>query len=324
VLGGPYTISAVLSPAAVLSNYNITYNTAAFTIEKKDASVTPGAKSKTYGESDPGLTGELSGFLAADGVSANYSRTAGESVLGGPYTISAVLSPAAVLSNYNITYNTATFTINKATLTVKADDKTMVLHDALPTFTATYTGFKFSDTFASAVTGSPSLTTTASSASPAGTAYTVVPAGGTLAANNYTFTFINGTLKILYSTGACMGDLGHTVLQPINAPGGMMSIFKLGSTVPTKFRVCDVNGVSIGTAGVVIGYGLVAAANSPNIAVDEDVYSTTPDTAFRWAGDQWIFNQSTKNNGTLKAGMTYYFAINLNDGSSIFFQYGLK
>ena len=56
-----------------------------------------------------------------------------------------------------------------------------------------------------------------------------------------------------------------------------------------------------------------------------DVYSTTPDTAFRWAGDQWIFNQSTKNNGTLnKTGTTYFFQINLNDGSSIFFQYGLK
>jgi len=101
----------------------------------------------------------------------------------------------------------------------------------------------------------------------------------------------------------------------------------MGSTVPTKFAVCDANGASIGTPGVVTGYGLVAAASSPNIAVDEDVYSTTPDTAFRWdpTGQQWIFNQSTKNNGTLnKTGVTYFFAINLNDGSSIFFQYGLK
>ena len=75
-------------------------------------------------------------------------------------------------------------------------------------------------------------------------------------------------------------------------------------------------------------YGLVAAANSPSISVDEDAYSTTPDTAFRWdpTGQQWIFNQATgKNNGTLnKTGVTYFFAINLNDGSSIFFQYGLK
>jgi hypothetical protein len=97
--------------------------------------------------------------------------------------------------------------------------------------------------------------------------------------------------------------------------------------VPTKFRVCDANGVSVGTPGVVTGYGLTAAASSSAITVDEDVYSTTPDTAFRWdsTGQQWIFNQSTKNNGTLnQTGMTYFFTINLNDGTSIYFQYGLK
>src|SRR5206468_12275757 len=78
VAGGPYTITAVLSPAAVLGNYNITYNTALFTIDKAVASVTPNAASKTYGTADPALSGSLSGFLAADSVSATYSRTAGE------------------------------------------------------------------------------------------------------------------------------------------------------------------------------------------------------------------------------------------------------
>jgi len=137
------------------------------------------------------------------------------------------------------------------------------------------------------------------------------------------------TYNVYYaSSGTCDGDAGHAILQPINATG-TISVFKLGSTVPTKFRVCDANGVSIQASGpnpVVTGYGLVAAANSPTITVDEDMYSTTPDTAFRWdpTGQQWIFNQSTKNNMTLKSGVTYYFAINLNDGSTIFFQYGLK
>ena len=95
----------------MLSNYSITYNTASFTITTKPASVTPDAASKVYGAADPAFTGTLSGFLAGDGVTATYSRTAGETVLGSPYTISAVLSPAGVLSNYNITYNTANFTI---------------------------------------------------------------------------------------------------------------------------------------------------------------------------------------------------------------------
>ena len=61
-----------------------------------------------------------------DGVTATYSRTAGETVLAGPYTISAVLSPAGVLSNYNITYNTASFTIEpqSASVTPNAASKT--------------------------------------------------------------------------------------------------------------------------------------------------------------------------------------------------------
>ena len=94
VTGGPYTISATLSPASALANYTITSNTAAFTITTKPASVTPAAASKTYGAADPALTGTLIGFVAADSVTVTYSRTAGETVAGSPYAISATLSPA--------------------------------------------------------------------------------------------------------------------------------------------------------------------------------------------------------------------------------------
>src|SRR5204862_2104275 len=90
----PYTtlfrsISATLAPAGVLGNYTITYNTANFTITPKAASVTPNAATKVYGAADPGFTGTLSGFIAADSVTATYTRTAGETVSGSPYTISA-------------------------------------------------------------------------------------------------------------------------------------------------------------------------------------------------------------------------------------------
>jgi MBG domain-containing protein len=112
VAGGPYTISATLSPSGVLANYDITYNTANFTITKATASVTPDAASKTYGTADPTFTGSLAGFLEADGVTAFYSRTEGETV--GSYPISATLSPSSALDNYAITYNAADFTITEA------------------------------------------------------------------------------------------------------------------------------------------------------------------------------------------------------------------
>ena len=87
----------------------------AVTINKKDASVTPDAASKVLGEDDPALTGSLVGFMPSDNVTATYSRLAGETVEGSPYTISATLSPAEVLGNYNLTYNTANFTITPPT-----------------------------------------------------------------------------------------------------------------------------------------------------------------------------------------------------------------
>src|SRR5439155_330451 len=114
VLGGPYHITATLSPTGVLSNYNITNNGADFTVSAKNATWTTQANSKTYGDSDPNplTTGSGSGFLAGDNVTASYSRAGGETVTGGPYHITATLSPSGVLSNYNITNNGADFTIN--------------------------------------------------------------------------------------------------------------------------------------------------------------------------------------------------------------------
>jgi hypothetical protein len=144
---------------------------------------------------------------------------------------------------------------------------------------------------------------------------------------NFNSTFGTATLNVRYQSAGtmCAGDVGHAIRQPINPD--QSSVFKLGSTVPTKFAVCDANGNSVGSTGVITGYGLLATASSSSITVDESVYSTTPDLAFRWdpSGMQWIFNQSTKNNGTMnKGGVVYYFVINLNDGTSIPFAYALK
>src|SRR5256885_13041087 len=74
--GVPSAISAALSPASALDNYTITSNTALFTIGRATASVTPNAASKTYGTADPAFTGTLAGFVAADNVTAAYSRAA--------------------------------------------------------------------------------------------------------------------------------------------------------------------------------------------------------------------------------------------------------
>ena len=91
------------------ANHNGSTGTGSFNITRRDASVTPNAAGKEWGAPDPALSGTLIGFVAGDGVTVTYTRAAGE--IGGDYQISATLAPAAVLSNYNVTYNTAIFKI---------------------------------------------------------------------------------------------------------------------------------------------------------------------------------------------------------------------
>jgi len=88
--------------------------------------------------------------------------------------------------------------VTKAPLTVTASNSIRSTNSANPTFTYQITGYKNSQTYgaSSGVTGTPSLSTTADLSSPAG-AYPITCALGTLAASNYSFTLVNGTLTIV-------------------------------------------------------------------------------------------------------------------------------
>src|SRR4051812_43780358 len=187
---GNYATTATATGAA-LSNYTVAYVAGNFSIAKATASVTPNAASKVYGAVDPAFSGTLAGFLAADGVSAAYSRTAGESVAGGPYTISATLSPATALANYTITSNTAAFAITKAPLSVTANNASRVYNTPNPALSGTLTGVIAGDGITA------SYSTTAVTSSVVGS-YPIVPAladpNGKLA--NYTVTSANGTLSV--------------------------------------------------------------------------------------------------------------------------------
>src|ERR1043166_3616496 len=104
---GTYAVQS--GTLSLSTNYTLTFVPANFTIVPKPASVTVNPGSKTFGDADPVLTGTLSGFLPSDHVTAVFARAAGEDP--GTYTTNAALAPAGILSNYTITYNTATFVI---------------------------------------------------------------------------------------------------------------------------------------------------------------------------------------------------------------------
>ena len=170
------------------------------------------------------------------------------------------------------------------------------------------------------LTGTLDCTSTATTTSPA-ESYPITYTG--LTSPNYNITHVAGTLKILYaSSGLVDGAPGHQILSPVTANG--TSVFKQGRTVSAQFRVGDVNGVSIGTPGVIASFYLSAIVTGTVTMSAEDVVDTnSPDTAFRWdpTNQPWIFNITTSN---LTAGSTYVYTIALNDGSTIMFQFGLR
>src|SRR5262249_23267302 len=84
--------------------------------------------------------------------------------------------------------------ITPAILTVAADNKNRAYGLTNPPLTFTYSGFVNGETTA-VLSGQPSLTTTASANSPAGS-YPISISLGTLAAANYSFQFLDGTLTI--------------------------------------------------------------------------------------------------------------------------------
>jgi len=100
-------------------------------------------------------------------------------------------------TNYTFAFATGHVSISKAQITVAAGNATRGYRQPDPVFSATYSGFVNGDT-TNVVFGSPAFTTTATPTSLAGD-YSVIPSLGTLSATNYTFTFANGVLKILWS-----------------------------------------------------------------------------------------------------------------------------
>ena len=275
VAGSPYTISATLSPAGVLGNYNITYNTASFTITPKAASVTPDAKSKTYGDPDPALTGTLSGFLAGDNAIATYSRTPGETVAGSFYTISATLSPAGVLGNYNITYNTASFAVTAKTASVTPNPSSKVYGDADPLLTGTLTGFLAGDNVIATYSRTPGETV---AGSPHTISATLSPAG---VLGNYNITYNTADFTIMAVTLTVTGMIaegksydGNAIAQ-INFDSTSLVGVLAGDDVSldTSVAVGAFPDRNVGTGKTVTVTGLVL------IGVDAGNYTLIPPTA---------------------------------------------
>ncbi|HEY2050247.1 MAG TPA: MBG domain-containing protein [Caulobacteraceae bacterium] len=193
VAGGPYAITA---SGAVDSDYTISYVGGALNVTPAALTITADNQTKVYGAALPTLTASYSGLVNGDTAASlttaptlTTTATASSSVAGGPYAITA---SGAVDSDYTISYAGGALNVTPAALTITADNQSKVYGAAMPTLTASYSGLVNGDTAAS-LTTAPTLSTTGSSASPANT-YTITASGAV--DNNYTISYVAGTLTI--------------------------------------------------------------------------------------------------------------------------------
>jgi hypothetical protein len=185
-----------LTPGGLTSsNYTISFVPGTLQITKADQTVTwakPAAI--TYGSAlgAAQLDAMVSVAGPAPAGALSYTPAAGTVLHAGT---GQVLSVAAAGTNdYNAASASVTLDVNPAPLTVTANDAALVYGSPNPTFGDTISGFVNGDGLG-VVSGSASLTTSATAASDVGS-YPIVAALGSLSAADYVFAFTNGTLTV--------------------------------------------------------------------------------------------------------------------------------
>ena len=112
--------------------------------------------------------------------------------------VCAITASAPANSTYSAASVTQSFTIYPAVLKVTANNVASVYGQPLPPLTYMYSGFVNNES-ASIISGAPALSTTATAGSNAGS-YPITVSTGTLAAANYSFLYVSGTLTISKAT----------------------------------------------------------------------------------------------------------------------------
>ncbi len=274
--------------------------------------VTADEQTMTYGSAIPTLSATLSGFVNGEDLGssdvegeAECTTTATVSSPVGDYPITCTEGSLSSDDYTFETYEDGVLHVTPATLTVDADDKTMLLSGSIPALTSTMSGFVNGET-ASVVSGSASCSTTTTGTTVG--SFPITCSQGTLSSSNYTFAFTPGVLKVQY--------LWTGFLQPINDTAHQIntdvSVFKGGSTVPVKLQLKNASGaITTGPAPI----WLAPQKGAPMSDVIDELYYSDPGTvgtSFALSGDHYKYNWSTKG---LAAGYWWRVYVLLPDGT---------
>jgi sugar lactone lactonase YvrE len=211
-----------------------------FTVLPATLTVTASNQQVVYGATPSSFGYTITGFVGGDTgsvVSGNPTITssAGTHPAVGSYAIQIQAGTLAA-ANYTFVFAQGTLTVTPARLTLLSNSTEMMMGSAVPALSYSAVGLVGADTLASATTGAPVLSTTATPQSLPGS-YAILISAGTLQAKNYVIAYQSGVLQVIL-----LNSHGY------NPPGGL---------TPPPFRLHGVPVLPF------VGAGVVAENHSP-------------------------------------------------------------
>jgi hypothetical protein len=185
----------------------------------------------------------------------SYAPALGAVLAAGPQTLTVTFAPSNT-ALYNPASANVSMTVNPATLTVTANNLSMVAGAAVPALTASYNGFIPGES-ASVLNGTPVLSTTATSSSPAGL-YPITVAQGTLSAANYSFALVNGTITVT-ATGTAKLNSTATLTAVSGGYQASITVTNTGAAAAVDAQITTASLGSATASALPISLGTIAA-----------------------------------------------------------------
>jgi hypothetical protein len=274
--------------ASTINNIILEQNT--FVLIKLDVpqnpTITFNNSTKTYGNAafNVAATSNSPGAITYSITSGSqYAAitSGGQVTIKGAGTVTIQASQAAS-PGYNAGTSTAILTINKATLTATADNKSKIYNTVNPTLTISYSGFVNGET-SSVLTSEPTISCAATQSSDAGS-YPITLSRG--AAANYNLQLVNGTFIILQGTpivtytGSTSGNQGTSIsVSATSNSDGTISYSLANGTGTASLSGTTLSLTASGTVTLSVNVAATtdyAAASITQIITIDGATGTTP------------------------------------------------
>jgi phosphodiesterase/alkaline phosphatase D-like protein len=268
VAGSPYAIVPSAAQGSGLGNYSISYVNGSLTVSPAALTITANSRSKTYGQTVTFAGTEFtpSGLVNGDTVSSVTLTSTGAAgtatVAGSPYAIGPSAAVGTGLANYSVSYVNGQLTVNRAALTITANNRSKTYGQAVSFAGTEFTtmGLLNSDTVTSVTLTSAGAVATAAVA---GSPYPIVPSAAVgTGLTNYSVSYVNGQLTVnrvpLTVTADNKTKVAGNPLPPLTAS---YSGFVLGEGPSVLGGTLNLQTTNTDTAGMypITASGLTAA-----------------------------------------------------------------